>query len=266
MKNDGFFMFSSIYDAAQNLPDEQRLKFYDAIFRNRFDGANLESDDQIVAFGLQLIAPTLEKQDRGAEAGRKGAERRWQRGASSTADAEQKEPEKHPNDDPNGSPNKVPNGVPNSTPMSTPNTTRDKGQGIKDKGLYVSDNAPARVRETSQDPEEVETAENVVDTVDKPKRQTFKPPTTADVYEYAEEAGLQIDAEAFCDFYASKNWMVGRTKMKDWKAAARNWARRDQEDRNRENARADSFRPHTVFHGMENRRESYETLIPSKYA
>lgn len=265
MKHDGFFMFASIYDAAQNLPDEQRLKFYDAIFQNRFYGVDLESDDQIVAFGLQLIAPMLEKQDRGAEAGRKGAERRWQRGANSTAEAEQKEPERHPNENPNEHPKGVPNRVPNSTPMTTPNTTRDKGQGIKDKGLYVSDNAPARVRETPQEPEAVETVDSV-DTVDKPKRQPFKPPTTADVYEYAEEAGLQIDAEAFCDFYASKGWKVGKEMMKDWKAAARNWARRDRDDRNRKSSRADPYRPRTVFHGMEDRRESYETLIPSKYA
>ena len=38
-----------------------------------------------------------------------------------------------------------------------------------------------------------------------------------------------MDAEAFCDFYASKNWMVGKNKMKDWNAACRNWARRQEE-------------------------------------
>ena len=32
------------------------------------------------------------------------------------------------------------------------------------------------------------------------------------------------------DFYESKGWMVGRSKMKDWKAAARNWAARDKKE------------------------------------
>ena len=31
--------------------------------------------------------------------------------------------------------------------------------------------------------------------------------------------------EAFFDFYESKGWMVGKNKMKDWKAAVRNWER-----------------------------------------
>lgn len=39
-----------------------------------------------------------------------------------------------------------------------------------------------------------------------------------------------IDADAFVDFYSSKNWMVGKNKMKDWKSAVRNWERRDKEN------------------------------------
>lgn len=56
----------------------------------------------------------------------------------------------------------------------------------------------------------------------------FVPPTIRDVEDYAFEKGLNIDAERFVNYYASKGWMVGRTKMKDWKAAARNWAARDK--------------------------------------
>ena len=36
-----------------------------------------------------------------------------------------------------------------------------------------------------------------------------------------------VDAERFVDFYAAKDWMIGRNRMKDWKAAVRNWARQD---------------------------------------
>lgn len=31
-----------------------------------------------------------------------------------------------------------------------------------------------------------------------------------------------VDPQEFIDFYASKGWMVGKTPMKDWKAACRN--------------------------------------------
>ena len=34
---------------------------------------------------------------------------------------------------------------------------------------------------------------------------------------------LEIDVNKFINFYESKGWMVGKNKMKDWKAAVRNW-------------------------------------------
>lgn len=55
----------------------------------------------------------------------------------------------------------------------------------------------------------------------------FTPPTVEAVAAYAREAGLTMDAAAFVDFYTSKGWKVGNAPMKDWKATARNWARRD---------------------------------------
>lgn len=60
------------------------------------------------------------------------------------------------------------------------------------------------------------------------KRGHFVPPTATEVRQYCDESGHHIDPDAFVDFYASKNWMVGKTKMKDWKAAVRNWERRDK--------------------------------------
>jgi len=56
----------------------------------------------------------------------------------------------------------------------------------------------------------------------------FKPPTVEDIRIYAEERGYKIDAEYVWDFYESKNWMVGKTKMKSWKATIRRsftWAK-----------------------------------------
>lgn len=56
----------------------------------------------------------------------------------------------------------------------------------------------------------------------------FTPPTTDEVSAYAKEHGLTLDANRFCDFYASKGWKVGNTPMKDWRAAVRNWAGKDK--------------------------------------
>ena len=74
--------------------------------------------------------------------------------------------------------------------------------------------------------EELDIEEEKKESIKKEKR--FAPPSPQEVDSYIKGLGLSIDAERFCDFYASKNWMVGKSKMADWRAAARNWARRDR--------------------------------------
>lgn len=55
----------------------------------------------------------------------------------------------------------------------------------------------------------------------------FTPPTPDEVADYAAEKGLALDANRFVDYYTAKGWRVGSSPMRDWRAAARNWARRD---------------------------------------
>ena len=55
----------------------------------------------------------------------------------------------------------------------------------------------------------------------------FKKPTLDDVKDYCIERNNNIEAEAFLDFYESKDWKIGKNKMKDWKAAVRTWERRE---------------------------------------
>ena len=75
---------------------------------------------------------------------------------------------------------------------------------------------------------------------EKPKRTTFTPPTPQEVTTYCEESGIKVDAERFCDYYEANGWMVGKNKMKSWKAAVRNWERHDRE-RNKKTAVDDDF-------------------------
>jgi DNA-binding transcriptional MerR regulator len=64
-----------------------------------------------------------------------------------------------------------------------------------------------------------------VKNVKKVKNNIFKPPTAEEVKAYCIERGNNVDVDAFIDFYESKGWYVGKNKMKDWKAAVRNWER-----------------------------------------
>lgn len=58
-----------------------------------------------------------------------------------------------------------------------------------------------------------------------PKR--FTPPTVAEVEAYCRERGNRVDANRFVDFYTGKGWMIGKSPMKDWKAAVRTWENGD---------------------------------------
>lgn len=58
----------------------------------------------------------------------------------------------------------------------------------------------------------------------------FTPPTYEQVSTYCKERNNTVDAERFLDFYESKGWMVGKNKMKDWKAAVRNWERSSKQE------------------------------------
>ena len=71
--------------------------------------------------------------------------------------------------------------------------------------------------------------ENIKDKKIKDICRRFTPPTLDEVQGYIQEQGYAIDAHRFIDFYSSKGWMVGKNKMKDWRAAIRGWASRDKQ-------------------------------------
>lgn len=78
--------------------------------------------------------------------------------------------------------------------------------------------AKAKVREKER---------SVSDEPDKPEpAKRFVPPTLEQVKERIKEKNYTFDAEAFIAFYQSKNWYVGKNKMKDWKAAMVTWQKR----------------------------------------
>lgn len=57
------------------------------------------------------------------------------------------------------------------------------------------------------------------------KEKRFVKPTIEEIRTYCIEIGANINPEQFYDYYESKGWMIGKNKMKDWKAAVRTWKR-----------------------------------------
>lgn len=77
---------------------------------------------------------------------------------------------------------------------------------------------------------DTDTEANVCKADKPPVRARFSPPSVDDVRAYCSEQGYTaVDPQRFVDYYASNGWMVGKNKMKDWKAAVRGWNSREKE-------------------------------------
>ena len=100
----------------------------------------------------------------------------------------------------------------------------------------VSSDANA-LRTESESNATQDTLPNTQDTLPKKKGvNKFTPPSANEVHSYCLEKSINsIDSESFVDFYESKGWMVGKNKMKDWKAAVRNWSKRNGSNNNGQN-------------------------------
>jgi hypothetical protein len=53
----------------------------------------------------------------------------------------------------------------------------------------------------------------------------FVKPVPEEVQAYAQSIGCTLDSQNFCDYYESKGWMIGKSKMRNWQAAVRTWKR-----------------------------------------
>lgn len=69
----------------------------------------------------------------------------------------------------------------------------------------------------------------------------FTPPTVEEVSEYCWERGNGVDPQRFVDYYTSNGWMVGKNKMKDWKAAVRTWEQKEGKAPKMQAKKASSF-------------------------
>ena len=60
-------------------------------------------------------------------------------------------------------------------------------------------------------------------------RSRFQKPTLEEVADYCRLRNNGIDPEAFYAYYESKGWTIGKSPMKDWKAAMVTWEKKEKE-------------------------------------
>jgi hypothetical protein len=95
-------------------------------------------------------------------------------------------------------------------------------------GLSKASNATAMLQQkpSYKDKDKDKDKDNI-----KKGKNRFTPPTQGDIESYCYEKNLNVEAGRFLDFYEANGWMVGKNKMKDWKATIRNWHRREAENK-----------------------------------
>jgi len=77
--------------------------------------------------------------------------------------------------------------------------------------------------------QEPKKADNVNDTDNdnvkdiKVKRDVFIKPSIVELKNYMLEIGMNDVSEKWFDYYESNGWLVGKNKMKNWRAAVRTW-------------------------------------------
>ena len=67
------------------------------------------------------------------------------------------------------------------------------------------------------------------ETIEAPrKRVIFTPPTLQEVIDYIREKKYTFNPAAFIGYYESNGWLVGKNKMKSWRAACVTWQERER--------------------------------------
>ena len=90
----------------------------------------------------------------------------------------------------------------------------------------------------------------------KPTTSRFAPPTESEVSAHMHNKGLSLadadeQGQEFVLFYESKGWLVGKSKMKNWRAAATRWANKRMKDTNKRASKpgADLFATMEDYYG-----------------
>ncbi len=196
----------------------QQDRFFGSVVRYLDSGAEPSGLSDTAATVFIAIRPSLDSQRDKKRAGAAGAKSRW---AGRVEDCGE---------------------IANDGSAIHETTMAENGSDIPetamaDGGSAIAENGMAKVREGKVRKEEPPDGGSKK----APQSERFRPPTVQEVAGYAREKGIAVDAERFCDFYASKGWRVGSSPMRDWKAAARNWAARDRSEAKGAISRAADF-------------------------
>lgn len=220
--SESFVFYHSFREAVKLLPKEDRLEALEAIIDYGLYGECQQPQSNIATAILMMAIPQIDANNKRRDAGKTG-------------------------------------GRPSKKPMVSENDENEKplvfndGKNKKPLVFEIVENEKPLVSENVPNKKpNVNVNVNVNDNVNgNGNSNRFTPPTIEQVRAYCDERKYHVDPERFVDFYASKGWMVGKNKMKSWKACVRNWERQDKEE---------AFRRKNAFTNYDQRDIDYDAI------
>lgn len=207
-----FIFLSNFKEAADKLPDDMRLKFYDAMTAYAFEGK--EPDDAVIAALIGAIKPSLDIEDRRGGM-REGAGRKSK---------EIKNNQKNQND----YFEKIENQKKSNEIKNNQKDQKEKKKPLnpeKNKNIYIPENNKL-FSAPSNDDGTIDLEELIAKTPPKPKSKSFTPPTLEDVKAYIAERGCAavVDARKFFDYFEAGHWHDSEGKpVRNWKQKLITW-------------------------------------------
>lgn len=185
---DSIVFYKSFYDGIKCLPPEEQIKAYNMVFEYAFNGTE-PTEQSLASVAYTLIKPQIDANASRFENGKKGGRPKKEK-TEILENQENKKPMVFENEE-----------------IEKPMVSEKANSEKPNVNVNVNDNVNVNKKESTE------------------KSVRFSPPTLEQVTEYIAERDLKVDPNRFIDFYESKGWMIGKNKMKDWRAAARSWDR-----------------------------------------
>ena len=213
MSRDTMVYYRSFRESLRELPPDLYKVVSETIFDYAFEGIAPGPDSNAVAKALFIaIKPVIDnahnRYDACVENGRKGGA---PKGSRNNPSGKAIQPNQRPNQYPNQEPNLY--------------KDKDKDVDIESKGDFKGESATA-VSPDAVAPSSADRPRNGTT-----KRTAFVVPSLEMVKDYFLTInGTNTDAESFFDHFTANGWKVsGKSSMRNWEAAARNWMRRKSE-------------------------------------
>lgn len=185
-----FWFYENFKDIADNLSDDMRLKFYDALMAYVFDG--VEPEEQIISALIIAVKPNITDEENTWGGARKGAGRK-----SSFNQDEIKF---------------------NQDELEKLEKNQDNLKNLENEKEKNPLNNPQENKNIINIPH---TSKDVLPL----KEKKFIKPTFEEVQAYCHERKNNVDVARWFDYYTANGWKVGKNAMKDWRAAVRTWER-----------------------------------------